>query len=167
MGIQPFPVGLSGSIVLLDLIISDHPACHRIHQQHLSRMQPFFYQNLRRLYIHYSYFRCKDQRIILCNQIPGRTKAVSIQHRPHHIPVGKHNGSRTVPGLHHGRIVLVKVPLFPAHGSVVRPGLGNRDHHRQRQIHPAHHQKFQRIVQHRGIRTGSIDDRQHLPELVF
>ena len=49
---------------------------------------------------------------------------------------------------------------------IVRPGLRDHDHHCQRQRHPVHNQKLQRIVCHRGVRAFRINDRQHLCELV-
>ena len=56
---------------------------------------------------------------------------------------------------------MIEVSLFPLHG-ILAPGL--RDGHHDRLFHrnPVHAQKFQRVVQHRRIGTGHIDDRQDL-----
>ena len=42
------------------------------------------------------------------------------------------------------------------------PWLRNQNHHCQRQIHTAHHQELQRIIQHGRVRTRCIDDRKDL-----
>ena len=44
---------------------------------------------------------------------------------------------------------------------VVVPRFGDRDHHRQRQRHSAHHKKFQRIVKARGVASFRIDYGDH------
>ncbi len=165
IAVQPFAVRLSGSIGFLQTVILYDPALHGIHQQHFPRMETLFFHNFRRVDLQHSHFGGQDQLIIVCNIIPGGTQAIPIQHRPHHIAVGKDNRGRPVPWLHHGCIILVKIFFLLTHGAVIRPGLRNGDHHRQRQIHTAHHKKFQRIVQHGRIRSGSVDGRKHLVEL--
>ena len=49
----------------------------------------------------------------------------------------------------------------------MRPRFGQEDHGRQGQRHAAHHQKFQRIVQHRGIGTALADHRKYLYHVLF
>ena len=148
------------------MVVVDHLSLHRIHQQHLARMQSLLQADSGGIDIQNANLRGKDQGIVVQNHVAGRTQAVPVKHSAHDIPIGKQDGSRAVPGLHHGRIILVKIPFGLGHGFVVGPGLRNGDHHRQRQVHTAHHQKFQRIIQHGGIGAVRIDGRKHLIELI-
>ncbi len=45
IAVKPLPVGLPGGIILLQLIVINHPALHQIHQQHLSRTQTLLHQD--------------------------------------------------------------------------------------------------------------------------
>ena len=65
----------------------------------------------------------------------------------------------------HGGIILVEILLGLGHGLIVRPRFRNCNHHCQRQIHSAHHQKLQRVVQHRGVGTRLVDGGKHLVKL--
>ncbi len=165
--VQPLPIRLPGSIFFLQLLIGNHLALKGVHQQHLAGTQTLFRPYFGRLNIQHPHLGRQDKRVVIGNQITGRPQAVSIQYGSHDIPVGKQDGCRSVPGLHHGRIILVEIPLCLGHGFIVSPGLWNGNHHRQRQLHTAHHQEFQGIVQHGGIGAGFADGRQHLVHLAL
>ncbi len=128
-------------------------------------MQPLFDHNLRRVDIQNTDLGRQDQHVVARDHITGRTQAVSVKHRPHNIPIREENGCRAVPRFHHRRIILVKILFLLRHGLIVLPRFRNRDHHRQRQRHSAHHKEFQRIVKHRRIGTGSADCRQNLMQM--
>ena len=51
----------------------------------------------------------EDQIIIICNVITGRTQTVAVKHCSHHITVGEQNRCRSVPRLHHRRIILIEI----------------------------------------------------------
>ena len=106
----------------------------------------------------------KNQIVIVCNVITGWTQTVTVKNRSHHISIGKQDGCRSVPRLHHGCIILIEIFLFLCHHSIVCPWLRNHDHDCQWQIHATHHQKLQRIVQHCGVRSFGVDDRKYLLE---
>ena len=129
-------------------------------------MQSLLLYDVCHINIHHTDFGRKDQLVIVRDIISGRTQTVSVQHRPHDISVGEQDGCRAIPWLHHGRIVLIEISLLPAHALVILPWLRNQDHHRQRQRHPAHHKKFQRVVQPRGIRSIRIHHRRQLDHLI-
>ncbi|GFI69464.1 hypothetical protein IMSAG249_01287 [Lachnospiraceae bacterium] len=162
--VQPFSVRRPGSIELFQFIIADHFSLYRIHQQHLARAEPLLHQNFRRINIQHACLGGKDQLALVGDHITGRPQAVPVKHSSHLIPVAEQDGSRTVPGFHHSGIVLIKVFFALGHSLVVRPWLGNGDHHCKGQIHAAHDQKFQRIVQHGRIGAGSIHHREYLVE---
>ena len=165
--IQPFAVGLSCRIALFQFVIVDDLALHRIHQQHFARAETFLCHDPARGQIHDTHLGGEDQVIIVGDIIPGRTQTIAVQYRAHHIAIGEYDGCRAVPGLHHGCEILIEVFLFLGHDPVVGPGLRDGDHDCQRQLHAVHVQEFQRVVQHGGVRTCHVDDRQHLVHLAL
>ena len=114
----------------------------------------------------HSHLGGKDEPFVVGDDIAAGAQAVAVQHRAHHIAVAEENGSRSVPGLHHGGVVLVKIPPPPGDGVVVAPGLRDGHHHRKGQVHAAHHQKFQGVVQHGGVGPGSVHHRKHPGDVV-
>ena len=119
IAVKPFAVGLSGSIALLQLIIINDSSLHQIHQQHLAGTETFLHNNFGRINVKHTDFGGKDQRIIIRDHISGRTQTVTVKDSSHHITVTEQNGSRAVPGLHHGCIILIKVLFMLGHGLVI------------------------------------------------
>ena len=128
-------------------------------------MKSLFFHNLRRINVQYANLRRKDQRVIFGDQIPGRTQTIPVKHSSHDISIGKQDRCRTVPRLHHRRIILVEILFLLGHGLVVFPGFRDCDHDCQRKRHAAHHQELQRIVKHCRVRPGSVDRRKNLVHL--
>ena len=62
---------------------------------------------------------------------------------------------------------MVKILLVSAHESIVLPGLGNNNHHGQRQRHSVHIEEFQRVVEHGGVRSAPVHDRENLVDVVL
>ena len=62
---------------------------------------------------------------------------------------------------------MVEILHLLGHGLIVLPRCGNQNHHCQRQIHAAHHHKFQGIVHHSRVGPLLIDDGQNLVHLVL
>ena len=151
MGIDPLAVRLSAGVVLFQLVIVNHTSFYGIYQQHLARMKTFLDHNLFRRNRQYTDLRGENQCIVVRNQIAGRTQTVPVEDSAHHIAICKYYGCRAIPRLHHRRVILIEVLPPLAHRAVVVPGLRDRDHDSQRKRHSAHDQKFQRIVQHRGV----------------
>ena len=167
VAVQPLAVGLSGSVSFLQRLVVHDLAFYRIHQKHFSGMQALFHENLRGIDIQHAHLRGQDQGIVCGDVITGRPKTVAVQNGSHHISVAEQNGGRAVPGLHHGGVILVEIPFLLRHGSVIVPGLRNRNHHGQRQVHAAHHQEFQCVVQHGRVGTGGVHHRKHLVQVLF
>ena len=165
--VKPLAVRLFVCIFLFQFFIINYSSRHCIHKKHFPRMQPFLYKDPGRLDIQYAHLRRKNQVVVIGNIIPGRTKTVSVKHRAHHIAVREQNGGRSVPWLHHGSVVLIKVSLILRHTSVINPGLRNGNHHRKRKLHTAHYHKLQRIVQHSGIGTGCVYRRKNFVQFSF
>ncbi len=109
----------------------------------------------------------ENQAIVIGDVITGRTKAVPVERCADHVSIRKQNGCRAVPGLHHRRIIMVEVLAVLIHEVVVLPGLRNDDRHRERQIHAVHVEEFERIVEHRRVRSRLLNDRVDLVEILL
>ncbi len=167
VGIQPFPIRFFARISILDLIIINDTAFYRIHKEHLARTKSFLFHDLCRINRQNPDLGRKNQLIVICNKISGRTQTVTVKYRTHHITVRKQDRSRSVPWLHHCCIIMIEVLLFLGHGFIVCPRLRNGDHDCQGQIHATHDKEFQCIVKHCGIGTGCIDHRQDLMQFAM
>ncbi len=165
--VKPLPIGLPSGIDLLQLFIVDHLTLYSVHQKHFPRMQALLHQDLSRIDIKNPNLGGEDQRIIVRDVIPGRTKPVPVENRSHTVAVAEQNRCRSVPRLHHGRIILVEILLLLGHLLRIGPWLRDCDHHRKRQLHSAHNHELDGIVKHRRIRTGAVDGRQHLVKLTL
>ena len=167
VAVQPFAVRLAGCVGFLQLVVVDDPAVDGIHQQHFAGTQAVFGNDLLHRNGKRAHFRRKHKESVVGDIIAGRSQTVAVKHRSHHIAVREENGRGTVPRLHHGGVVLVKIPLVAAHGVISVPRLRNGDHHRQGQRHAAHDEKFQCVVQHRRVGAFGVDHRNHLVEIAF
>ena len=114
-----------------------------------------------------AYFRGKDQTVVIRDVVAGRAKTVPVQRRAKHFSVGEKDCCGSVPGFHHRCIVVIEVLLVLAHEGVVLPWLRDDHHHGQRQRHAVHIEEFQCIVEHGGIRSASIHDRENLIDIVL
>ena len=165
--IQPLAIGLPGGKSRLAFLVGNDFFPQGVHKEHLAGHQAGFAQDVLRGNIQHTHLGGQNQPAVFRDIISGGTQAVPIQHRAHNVAVGKENGGGAVPGLHHGGIVVVQIPLAPGHTGVVAPGLRDCDHHRQRQRDAVHHQKFQGVVQHGGVGAGFRDHREHLVNLII
>ena len=105
--------------------------------------------------------------MIVCEIPPAGPKSVPVQHRPYGVAIGEDNGGGTVPGLHHGGVIVVEIPLLPVHPLVLSPRLRDTEHDGLGQLHTIHHQKFQGVVQHSGVRPALVHNRQNLVHIVI
>ena len=146
--VEPLAVGLPGGVVVLDLVVGEQHAALCVHQQHFARAQTILANNVRLVDVQHPHLGREDQPVVIGEIIPGRPQAVAVKERAHQLSVGKEDRGRTVPGLHHGGVIAVHVPLLSAHGPVVFPGLRDREHHGQRQVDAVHDQKLDGVVEH-------------------
>ena len=160
--VQPLAVGRAGGVPLLDLVVPDDPAGRGVHQQHLARLQPGLAHDALRRDVQHPHLGGEDELVVAGDVVPAGAQAVAVQHRAHAVPVGEEDRGRAVPGLHQDGVVLVEVPLGAGDGLVVAPGLGQGDHDRQGQLHAAHHQELQGVVQHGRVGAVHVHHRQHL-----
>ena len=166
IAVKPFAVGLAARIPFLDLLVAEHHAAHRIHEEKLAGMQALLAQHLILRQIQHADLRGQNEPPVRHDVVAGGAQSVAVEHSAHEVAVGEEDGRGAVPRLHHGRVILIEIAQILRDGVVVVPRLRDGDHHRQRQLHAAHHEKFQRVVEHRGVRTGGIDDGKHLCDIV-
>ena len=117
--------------------------------------------------IQYAYLGRKNEAPVIGHIVSGRTQSVPVECRADKVTVAEQNSGRAVPRLHHGRVIVIEIPALFGHKLVMFPGLRNRDHDCQRQIHAVHVQKFERIVENRGIGAGFVDDRENSVYVLF
>ncbi len=165
--IQPLTVGLTAGIKFLTLLIRDDALLLGIHQQHLARCETALCHNMLCRNIQNTYLRGENQPLIIGDVVAGRTQSVSIQGCTHQLAVTEENGSRAVPGLHHGSIIMIEILPALLHEAVVLPGLGNDGHHGERQIHAVHVQELQGIVQHGRIGGRLRNHREDLVDVLL
>ena len=167
VGVQPLAVGLAGGAAALDLPVLQQPPLAQVRQQHLAGLEPgLFHDGLRRQ-VQHAHLRGQNQPVAVGEIPPAGPQAVAVQDRAHGVAVGEYDGRRAVPGLHHGGVVVVEVPLLPLHPPVVGPGLGNAHHHRPGQLDAVHQQKFQGVVQHGRVGPALVHHRQDLVHVLL
>ena len=149
--VQPLAVGHPASIVGLALLVGADPLLLRVDQEDPSGLQAGFFYDMSRRNIQDPDLGGQDETIVIGDVIAGGAQTVPVQRRAQDLTVCKKDGRRPVPGLHHGRVIVVEVPFVLAHEGVVLPGLGDDDHHGQGQGHAIHIEEFQGIVQHGGV----------------
>ena len=127
--VQPFAVGLPLGKGGLAFLVRNDLFPDGIHQQHPARLQTGLADNILLRNIQHAHFRGDNQPPVFGDIVPGRAQAVPVQHGAHDVAIREENGRGAVPGLHHGGVVVVKVPFLPGHAGIVAPGLRNGDHY--------------------------------------
>ena len=167
IAVDPFTVRLAAGVVFLQLLVVHDFTLHGVHQQHLAGAQTVLALDVGGVAGQDAHLRGEDHPAVLGDVVAAGAQTVAVQHRAHHIAVREQDGCGAVPRLQHGGVILVEVALFLADVLVVLPRFGNGDHHGQRQVHAVHHHKFQRVVQHGGVRTRSVDDGQNFVHILL
>ena len=165
--IQPLAVWLFPGIARLTLLVGEDALFFHVNKQHPAGLESRLFHNMRGIDVQHAHLGGQDHLVLIRNIIPGGPQTVAVKRRAGQLPVGEQDGRRSVPGLHHRRIVMVEISPLLIHESIVLPRLRNRDHHRQRQFHSIHVQKLQRVVQHGGVRTGGCDHRIDLVQILL
>ena len=167
VAVDPLAVRLTAGVVFLQLLVVHDFALDGVHQQHLAGAETVFDQNVLRLTGQHAHLGREDHPAVFGDVVAAGAQTVAVQHSAHHVAVGEEDGRRTVPGLQHGGVILVEVPLFLADVLVVLPGLRNGDHDGQRQVHAVHHHELEGVVQHGGVGAGGVDDGQDLVHVLL
>ena len=151
--IQPLAVGLAGghSAPSARRRPISRPA-HRVHQQHLARLEAGFLHDLLRRDVQHAHLGGEDQLVVVGNVVPGRGAG---RCGPAPRPPRRRRRTGWRPGRPRAPSWWRSSGRGPACArlmfSVVAPGLRDAHHHRLGQWHAVHHQEFQGVVQHGGV----------------
>gem|GEM_PF-6846870 len=164
--VQPLPIGFGPGEAGFDFLVVDDAAFLQVDQEHLARPQaplgddPFF-RNVRQD----ADLRRHHAKVVVGYHIAGRAQAVPVQGRADLAAVGEGDGGGAVPGFHQGGVIFVKSAPVRTHQRIVRPGFRNHHHHRVGKRIAARHQKFERVVESRGVRNVVADQRPELLQI--
>ncbi len=153
-------------INIFDFLVIDNPSGIQIDQKHLAGLQTPFLDDMRLRNRQDSCFGSHDDQIVIRHDITGRTKAISVQNAPDLSTIGESNGSGTIPGFHHGRMIFIKGTTVTVHQLMILPCLRNHHHHGMGQRIARHDQKFQCIVETCGIGLAFIHQRIEFLQIV-
>ena len=165
--VQPLAVGLAAGVVRLQGLVVHQFALDGVHQQHFAGAQTVLADDALGRNIQHAHFAGEDEPAVAGDVVAAGAQAVPVQNRAHHVAVAEENGGGAVPGLQHGGVILVEIPLLGVHALVVAPGLGDGHHHSQRQFHAVHQQKFQGVIQHGGVGAALVDNGKDFGHVVL
>jgi hypothetical protein len=138
--LDPGTVGLGIGERVLEFLVIDDAAGLEVDQEHLSGLQPPLLDDFLFRDRQHPGFRSHDDHIVARYQVAGGSQAVAVQRRADLAPIGKRDGGRPIPGLHHRCMVFIESATVRIHQGVLFPSLGNQHHHGVRQRVTAHGQ---------------------------
>ncbi len=112
MAVQPFSERFCLCVSLFDLIIIDDLFLLRVDHEDLARMEPLLLHDMPLIQLQDADFGSEDHSAVIHHIISGWPQSVPVQNSTHQVPVRKYDGGRSVPWLHHRRVVLVKIPFL-------------------------------------------------------
>ena len=130
----------------------DHAPLVEVDQEHLAWLQAPLTHDLALRNRQYARLRGHDHEVIFGNAIPRGTQAIAVERGTDLASIGKDQGGRAIPGLHHRGMVFVEGPAARVHGGVLLPGLGDHHHHRMGQGIARGHQQLKTVI--KGGRVG-------------
>ena len=164
--VQPIAVRLLVGVTVADLVVPDDATLARVHLEHLAGAQATGLQHVCRVDVDGAHLRRQDQPVVAGDVVARRAQAVSVERGAEHAAVGERDGRRAVPRLHeHGLICVVGAALV-GDAVVMVPRLG--DHHGDGTVERAavHGEELQHVVQNGRVRTLTVDNRQHLSQVI-
>ena len=162
--LQPFGIRMRGGERAFDFVVRDDPALFQIDEQHPAGLQPPFGNDPLFGDRQDADFRGQHDEPVAGDDIARRTQAIAVEHRADLAAIGKGDGGRSVPGLHHRGVIFVEGAARRVHQRIARPGLRNEHHHRMAKRIAALDEEFERIVETGRVRLAFVGDR---PELAY
>ena len=148
------------SEVLLELFIRNQAALIKVDQEHSAGLQPSLVLDDCRIQREHADFAGHDDPVVVGQIVATGPQAVAIQHRANVLPIGKHDRSRAIPGLHDAGQIFVKRPLVRGHQLVLLPGLRNHHHDRLLERAAGHQQELQDVIESTRIRNIGLNHRE-------
>ena len=149
--IDPLLVGFAIGQTRLEFLVVNHAALLQVDQEHLAGLQTPFAHDFVFRHGQHARLRTHDDQVIIGNAVARGAQTVAVQGGTDLTAIGKYDGSRAVPRLQHGGVVLVERAAALVHGRVVFPRFGNHHHHGLANRVAGHGQQFQTIVEGRGV----------------
>ena len=162
MFFYPITIGLFRSDAVFNFFIRHNALFRRIYEEHTARFQATFVANIFSSFVNYANFGCHDQAIIVGYIVTRRAKAVTVKHAADNNAIGEAHSSRTIPRFHHETVEFIEIAFFLAHELVLFPRFRNHHRHSVRQATASHVQEFQSVIEHSGVRTGIVYNREYL-----
>ena len=164
--VQPIAVRLLVGVTVADLVVPDDAALARVHLEHLAGAQAASLQHVGRVDIDGADLRRQDQPVVTGDVVARRAQAVAVERGAEHAAVGERDGRRAIPRLHEHGLVRVVGAALGGDAVVVVPRLG--DHHGDGAVERAavHGEELQHVVQNGRVRTLTVDNRQHLSQVI-
>ena len=163
---HPRGEGLDAGQLLLELGVADDALALEVDQQHLAGLQAPLVGDVLLRYVDHPDLRGHHQPAVGGLDIARRPQAVAVEQRPDLAPVGEGDQRRSVPGLHHGRMMLVEGLAVRRHGLVVLPGLGDHHRRRLRRRVAADQQQLQAVVERTRVGRGFGHQREYARQRV-
>ena len=164
--LDPRAVGLGVGERILEFLVVDDATGLEIDQEHLAGLQPPFLDDFLFRYRQHAGLRSHDDHVVAGHHIAGGAQTVAVERCADLTAIGKRHGGRSIPRLHHRRMVFVEGAPVRVHQRMLLPGFGYQHHHGVRQRVAAHGQQFQRVVERRGVGLPVVNQRPDLVEIL-
>ena len=164
--LEPLLIGMAAGQFRFQLFVGNEPAFLEIDQQHLAGLQPPLGDDVLFRDGQHAHFGRHDDAIIAGDDIARRSQTVAVERGADLPAVGERDRGRAVPRLHQRGVVFVEGAALLVHQRVAGPRFRNHHHHRVRQRIAAEHQKFERVVEARGVGLALVGDRPQFIDVV-
>ena len=129
VGRQPLAVWTRRGQLLLQLAVVVYLSLLRVNHQYLSRLQAAFRLDGFRVETDDARLARHHHRVILRNQVAGRTQPVAVEHSAGITPVAEKQGGRAVPRLHEDGVIFIERLQVFTDGILVVKRLGHEHRH--------------------------------------
>ena len=153
---HPSPVGPAAGKTGLDLVVLQQHAPPRVHRDHLSRSQAPFLHDVAVVHLEHPDLRTHNDQAAVRDLVPCGPQPVPVQRGAHDGAVAERDSGGPVPGFHQTIVIFIESAKILGHVRDSAMGLRNQHHHRVHRIPSGHHQRFEDIVEHRGIAAGRV-----------
>ena len=164
--VEPFAIGMRRRQIALHLFIGDDTSLLEINEQHFSRLQAPFGDDLLFRNRQHAHFGGHHDKAIVGDDVACGAQAVAVERRADLASVGEGDSRGAVPRLHQRRVIFIEGAALLIHQRIAGPGFGNEHHHRVRQRIAALHEEFECIVEAGGVRLALIRNRPEFLDVV-
>ncbi len=146
-GINPLLVRLGGAKLVLQLVVVNNAASFHVDQEHFAGLQAPLLHNLAFWNWQCARFRSHHNQIVFGHDITRWAQAVAVKRGTNLLAIGEGHGGRTVPGFHHGGMVLIEGTAIVVHQGVLLPRFRHHHHHGLGNRVARHHQQLETVVE--------------------